>query len=329
MIDEYTSSWKKFLKHPNQLANYATCRPGTIISSHISPTAMCNMKCEYCSFMGREKNKSISLKVLGDYIHDVHSMGCKAIVLTGGGEPMMYPDIIPLIKTILNYRMQIGIITNGYNLHDVITYPYAWIRISINNNEQFFSEIIKTKDSIGFGGTKGFSLILSENNKKIANTYVEKLLNKYNAAYVRLLPDCFQDAEEFEESYDDIYKWLGPKYIKDKRFMVQKKIKKAPDSTICHQSFFRPFLSEYDGGTIFPCDSVTHMSSLRRFEEKYALCKARDIKELMNYHIFQQFNPSKDCTQCTFSGTVNAINDVVLTGMIQKTDERFDHENFV
>ena len=57
---------------------------------------------------------------------------------------------------------------------------------------------------------------------------------------------------------------------------------------MCHQSYFRPYLSEEPfhetgiPGTVYPCDSVVLNSSVTHFAQKYQLCGASDILDYID-----------------------------------------------
>jgi organic radical activating enzyme len=327
MLDDYTSTGKKLLKHPTRLFNYINGKPQTIISSHISPTADCNNDCDYCSFGKRDKKEYIPFHVIDNYLTKVYEFGCKAITLTGGGEPMIYPKIQLVIDNILYYGMQLGIITNGYHLQNTLEQPFKWIRISFNNNPEFLSTIVNTIPPRK-KGTIGFSMIMTKSNMQITPDFIKSMMKKYDAKYIRLVPDCVLNEERRNKSYVQIIKWLGS-YYNDQSFIIQYKKLIAPISKICHQSYFRPYLSEFEGGTVFACDCMGLNNGIRRFDRKYALCKAEDIEDYMNKNIVQAFDSSIDCSNCAYSKTNNMLEEIYLNKKFNICEDNIDHINFV
>jgi organic radical activating enzyme len=325
-LDSYTSTGKKLLKHPDKLNNYIEGSPGTIISSHISPTGNCNYNCEYCSFGKRDRKAFIPYPVIEDYLMKIHHLGCKAVTLTGGGEPMIYPQIGHVIKEILLYKMQLGIITNGYNLQETLKYPFKWIRISINNNPSFLDEIVKSNPVKN--GTIGFSMIMTKYNMQITPGFIKTMMEKYDAKYIRLIPDCTVCESRRNTLYVNIIKWLGS-YYNDQSFIIQYKKLTVPQSKICHQSYFRPYLSEFEGGTVFACDCMGLNNGIKRFDKKYALCKASEIEDYMNKNIIQNFDSSVDCSNCAYSKTNDMLDEIYLTKHFDICNEKIDHVNFV
>jgi hypothetical protein len=89
--------------------------------------------------------------------------------------------------------------------------------------------------------------------------------------------------------------------------MHQKKFHRAPVASYCPQAYFRPYLSEIDGGTVFSCDSVVLNDNLARFDNKYAICKAKRIGDFLDGKIKQRFNPNEDCKGCVFADNIDML----------------------
>ena len=99
---KYTSTGIKFWRHPQQMNNYKTGDPNTVISTHISPEGACNLTCAYCSVTYRDLHSRIEMDVIKDYVTKLKTRGLKAAILTGGGEPTSYKHINELIRWLLS-----------------------------------------------------------------------------------------------------------------------------------------------------------------------------------------------------------------------------------
>jgi len=131
----------KILSHLNFLDNfYAGKRPAPI-TIDIEPENLCNLNCYWCypklqgwrdSFKGR-----INREVLLSLPKFLSDWGSKTIVITGGGEPFLHPNIVEFVQEINNTGLKIGIITNGVlltpDIFDAInSKKIEWIGFSID-----------------------------------------------------------------------------------------------------------------------------------------------------------------------------------------------------
>jgi organic radical activating enzyme len=298
----------------------------TVISTHISPTARCNLKCSYCSVTKRDRKEGIELDVIKKYIIDLKEAGLKACILTGGGEPTLYSHINELIRWLKNEDLEVAMITNGTNPNKIDNWDwFTWVRISIND----FPNWEKKIDMPKIRGVLGISIVYVGQPlsffKRVAN-----LCDKINAKYVRVLPDCLHEGRELEEKHNEIRGLLNK--LGDNRFFHQYKIHGSPKYKVCHQSYFRPYLSEVGGGLVFPCDSLVLNEKLSFFDTKYALCKPEQISDYLFKFINQRFDAMSDCKGCVFTENVNMLGDWKYNkiDLFDKyIDEDIKHVNFV
>lgn len=109
------------------------------------PTTNCNLACPECisgsllnqGQIARERVKTLTREMIDAQV--------KAVILIGGGEPMMHPDIGWIIQTLGDAGIQVGITTNGLYLkkHLDITAKYAkWVRVSMDaGSSEMFNEL--------------------------------------------------------------------------------------------------------------------------------------------------------------------------------------------
>lgn len=325
--DIFTSTGLKFFRHKKHMENFKEGFSQSIISTHISPEGRCNLNCEYCSVKDRVKHDRIPMEVLQRYLNEVHYLGCKAVILTGGGEPTIYPYFNVLFNTIINLGMEVALITNGTRIEEVHDHPFSWVRISVNYSDKWIRTFMDTKSKFHDDTTVGLSFIYSGVNKRFSPMDLVTIANKVDAKYIRLLVDCTKSWTEMQEEYYALRNWLGNDY--DKRFFIQDKTKQAPKSEICHQSYLRPYLSEIDGGTVFPCDSVPLNGTTGQFDQKYKLCSADNFRGYMLRIINQRFNSRIDCQGCVFWKNINLLDKYLKDKNPKWIDESIEHENFI
>jgi MoaA/NifB/PqqE/SkfB family radical SAM enzyme len=329
--DKFTSTGIKFWKNPEQMNEYKNGESNTIISTHISPEGFCNLNCSYCSVKQRKTNWRIQLDVIKDYVEKLMTRGLKAVILTGGGEPTMYPQINELIQWLHSKNLKIALITNGTKTELIEDWTkFSWVRVSLNIIPNWKDRISLPVEKIPEHTIIGTSFVDTGNLEKYIKD-LKYMVEKLNAKYLRILPNCLLEQNDLIKEHDRIDK-IFDKHGVGGVFFHQYKYHEVPQSKTCHQSYFRPYLSEVDGGTVYPCDSVVLNDQVEKFHSKYKLCKADEILEYLDKKILQKFIPSKDCTGCVFNNNLKLID-----GFVNDDINRFEefkgmdviHEEFV
>lgn len=341
--NKFTSTGIKFWRHPNQMNAYRNGDPNTVISTHISPEGACNLKCPYCSVTYRKVSNRIEFDVIEAYVDTLVKYGLKAVILTGGGEPTIYPRFNDLVRMVVARGLKIALITNGTQARRVdadIWKHFSWIRTSINIFDGWEEKIQIPVDLVSPECVTGCSFVFTQKHEVISNDIDVDLLKrvavvarKNGAKYVRLLPNCLLKQVSLIESHallDTLLEKVG-----DPIFFHQYKLHGVPKTNICHQSYFRPYLSEvpFKGtgvpGSVYPCDSVVLNNEYAQFMEKYQLCSPADIGSYLEKRISHMFDPTVDCSGCVFTDNVNMLSVWKESGVGSFRDEALMHEEFV
>ncbi len=309
------------------MINFAQGKSNTVISTHISPTSFCNLDCEYCSTANRKGVKDLPLDLIIDYIDQLVSRGLKSIIFSGGGEPTLYKHWTELMKHFRNgYKLKYGLITNGVNSHYRDLSIFDWIRVSFNYQAK--DKINLDKRLLKKGCTVGSSLIYSHINKKFTIDELNHLVSRIGADYMRILPNCLP--ADLGPAHKEIDEFLNDPSRPTQQFFHQMKHHSAPNVDYCTQVYFRPYLSEVDGGSVFPCDSIVLNDHLAEFNSKYIICKAGDVGKFLDGEIKQQFLPQKDCTGCVFHENVEMLRDWKIgKSEFHKYTKPIKHEDFI
>ena len=344
MEELFTSTGSKFWKHRESLENYRRGNGNTVVSTHISPEGRCNLACPYCSVTYRQNKNRLSLGTIQDYVHKLKSRGLKAVILTGGGEPTLYPNINELLEFLFGQGLKVALITNGTNFHKLdwgLVERLTWIRISVNVFDGWESRIRLPK-ALPESVTLGMSFIYTPQHEADTTNLVEilgrvkGLADTLRARYVRLLPNCLLDQNSLLREHLALSKII--QQLDDKRFFHQGKVHEPPTAAVCHQSFFRPYLSEepFPGtdipGTVFPCDSIVLNQDLEHFNEKFALCAPAQILDYLDRNIVARFDPRSNCTGCVFTHTINMLDRFAASGenrFEEFAQKELDHVDFV
>lgn len=347
---KYTSTGIKFWRHQEQMINYKNNNPNSVVSTHISPEGACNLKCPYCSVTYRDTHSRIPLDTIKNYVLNLKKIGLKAVILTGGGEPTAYKQFNELVKWIYGQNLSVALISNGSKIYwekinEDVCKMFSWVRVSINIFKDWDTKIGLPLEKFNINKTLiGCSMVYTaehELSDEIMNDRVS-LLNKVSkvadncgAKYIRLLPNCLLEQDHLIKQHISLDKVLSK--VNDKRFFHQYKIHGAPKTSKCHQSYFRPYLSEEvhhetgKPGTVYPCDSVVLNDSYQHFAKEYQLCHADDILDYFNRKIEQKFNAKTQCTGCVFTENVNMLDDWIYNKIdkFNEYKEQLTHEEFI
>ncbi len=105
------------------------------ITVQIDLTNKCNAACGFC--VNRDLRKSDNFRAswqvdIGKAMMCITESGCRGVHISGGGEPLLHPDVEWMCSTLSSRKIPFGIDTNGF-LPDHPALQYAeWIRVSLN-----------------------------------------------------------------------------------------------------------------------------------------------------------------------------------------------------
>lgn len=172
LINDFTSTGSKFFQH-QEVMEHLRNGVGKVITTHVMITDRCNHSCSFCSVLTRVGNV-LPFEVIEKYLDILIPLGLKAVILSGGGNPILYKckeskkDFNDVVNMIHGKGLEIGLITNGVKMKE---YPdgrtswitvnpetldkCTWIRISMSGldheeKEVYVPDIDPTKTTLGF-----------------------------------------------------------------------------------------------------------------------------------------------------------------------------------
>ena len=323
----FTSTGDKFYKHLDRLREFQKTGRTNPVSCHISPEGKCNLKCAYCSVTNRNIIARIDFPVLEKWLEVLVRRGLKAVVLTGGGEPTLYPEFNRLVRLIRSHNLEVALITNGTNFHLIekeLLAEFTWVRVSINIFPDWQKRINIPPD-LHEKTVLGFSYVYSTESEEDVLWKISEFVDQHHGQYLRLLPNCLLNQEELILQHQALAKIL--KKINNPKFFHQLKVHEAPSKFFkrCPMGYFRPYLSEEINrhgysGTVYSCDSVVLNNESMQFDPKYAICSAHEIEDYLDGKIEPKFVPHDDCKGCVFTRNLRVLENIARPTI---------HENFV
>lgn len=146
-------STQKLVHHPEALAAMRARRPQAPTLVHFMPALACNQRCTFCSYGHRAvedgpeqfgwKNMALMsdafmpLEKMRECVRDWTDMGVKAVELTGGGEPLIYPFVDDFFAQMALSGLELAMVTNGTALTAARAVRFGetrwkWARVSID-----------------------------------------------------------------------------------------------------------------------------------------------------------------------------------------------------
>jgi len=296
---------------------------GKIIPIHIqlNPTNRCNLNCNFCSCKNRDEKLELDFGEVKELAKALNRLGTQAVTVTGGGEPLMYPDINGLISYFSSNAMRVGLVTNGYLLRRLsfrtLTY-LTWSRISCSDEIEFNK---KQKYEITQALIKGpsidwaFSYVLSSKpNVESIASYVE-FANRNDFTHIRIVSDLIDLDNMYEMAA--LEGELVQAGIDNSKVIFQGRKLYTKGQEDCYISLLKPNIGA--DGDIYPCCGVQYAleDPSLDYEKSMRMGHMRDIEKI--YRKQKWFNGSV-CKKCYYGN----YNDA-LSAMMRETQ----HKEFV
>lgn len=178
---------------PTKLLQQAVVQKGKIVPYHVqlNPTNACNLRCPFCSCSERERELSVPMSEMMEMIRMFAGLGTRAVTITGGGEPMLYPNLNEMIRTCNGHGIAVGLVTNGTLLGRLEEQP-TWVRISFDDLRALDRRFAQTVESAVRWLPESdwaFSYVLGSKPKIPTIKGVLKLAADNGFTHVRLVSD--------------------------------------------------------------------------------------------------------------------------------------------
>ena len=177
----------------------------------LDPTSRCNLACPDCisgELLNKDEIPSSRLLHLVDEMIDA---GVKAVILIGGGEPMMHPAAGEVIRKLGEANVKIGITTNGLFLkkHLEVTAEYAsWVRVSMDaGSSETFNRVRPSKVGKSLFDSAIQNMEIFAKNKKGRLGYSFMVFNEGNYGFrgIPLVSGALDKVAHVKTNVHEIY----------------------------------------------------------------------------------------------------------------------------
>lgn len=283
------------------LITQAQCHNIKPVHIQLNPTNKCNLKCSFCSCANRDKDQEMPLKKAITIIRTFQHLGTKACTITGGGEPLMHPNINEIITELNDQDIEVGLTTNGHLLDRLdTTLNIKWCRISVSSTRPLSDvaiQAIKTCKRIDWA----FSCVI-ERRKSIKSIIdLVKLANELNVTHVRLVDDIL-DTNSYMSYVKDM---LQTEEIDDSKVIYQARQNYTTGTKRCLISLLKPNIAP--DGHLYPCCGIQYARKDYALDFDSVLYDMGDnYQEIWSK---QKFFDGSICDKCFYSN----YNDILAT----------------
>jgi len=244
---------------PAKLLHKEIIKKGKIIPVHIqlSPTNACNLKCKFCSCSDVDRKKSLSLKQITRVLDICSEKGTKAMTITGGGDPMLHPNINEIIRYASKKKINVGMVINGTMIGKLEYHKnLVWLRISDSDDRILPYQKISKALEVNPHTQRCFSYVITrnpnyENLKKLID-----FANENNFLYIRLVSDLcdLENVPSMEQIKANLISKCVGKFD-DSKVIYQGRKDSTRGNKKCYISLLKPVIAP-EG--IFPCCGVQY-----------------------------------------------------------------------
>jgi len=124
---------------------------GRLLSMEIEFNSVCNFRCVYCyAFENGRKRNELTKEQFQEVITQAKDLGARKIIVLGG-EPMLYPHILEMIRFIRGLSLEIELFTNGTGITPDMAVTLYDLKVRVVLKMNTFDE--KLQDTLS--GKKG------------------------------------------------------------------------------------------------------------------------------------------------------------------------------
>jgi sulfatase maturation enzyme AslB (radical SAM superfamily) len=206
--------------------------PSAPVVVELDVTTFCDLACPECiSGTLLNKGRFADARLL-DLAAELGELGVRAVILIGGGEPLLHPVVAKVIEILGEAGVAVGLTTNGTQINrhlDVIAANVQWTRVSVDaasartydifrprrgGARNTFSEVIENMGSLARvkAGALGYSYLL------MARLEIDgRDIGHHNfgevAAAAKLARELGCDYVEFKPEYDLAHRLIAKPYV--------------------------------------------------------------------------------------------------------------------
>jgi len=276
----------------------------------VIPTNKCNLHCAFCSCRDRDPYQELALHPLLGCLQDFRQLGCEAVTITGGGEPLLYKGLPELIGHCHNLGIGVGLVTNGSLLQDMdpsVLSLLRWCRISCADGRK--------TDFTQLGGVLAltpnvdwaFSYVLSgEPNYSRLEDHI-LFASSRGMTHVRVVPDLCQSGPHMDSMVHEAKIAMLARGVDISTVIFQDRAHTCRGGAYCRISLLKPVLAA--DGWIYPCCGVQYASddAPHDMTPSMRMCPMGEVKDFWSC---QQPFDGRRCDHCHYMGYNSLLESI-------------------
>lgn len=283
---------------------------GMVRPTHLQviPTNKCNLSCGFCSCKDRDRRAEVGYGSLCRSLSTMAAMGAKSITITGGGEPLMYPDICSLIDYCDTIGIKTGLVTNGLLLERVpgeCLSKLTWCRVSFSDERAVdgFEYIIRAAVDSAPDVDWAFSYVVTRNYDRDKLSFIVDLANRLGFTHVRVVSDLIDI-----DGSEPMARVKESLTVDDSKVIYQPRQEYTRGSNPCYISLLKPVLGA--DGYIYPCCGAQYAIDGERLD-LVSQMRMGVIEEFPGLVFDQMFFDGSICDRCYYSGYNEALGEML------------------
>jgi radical SAM protein with 4Fe4S-binding SPASM domain len=114
MIDRIDPAKKRWGRHFSDAEILDARENGRLLTMEIETSHLCNLRCVYCyNSSGVKQHNELTLAEIFNVVEQGIELGVRRVILIGGGEPLMHPEVMAIIEFLHRKGLGIDLFTNG------------------------------------------------------------------------------------------------------------------------------------------------------------------------------------------------------------------------
>ena len=301
---------------PVKLLHNPVIQNGKIIPYHVTmtPTNVCNANCTECFCVNRDGTKQLDYLEITEIVDELHSLGTRAISLSGGGEPECHPSINKIIDYIHGAGIAVASVSNGkqlYSIQNNSLNKLQWMRISGTSSRPVNLKQLTSDMKRGTNVDWGLSYVLGDEHVPYKNlndaiTYTDT----HDITHLRIVSDMMHPDEN---RIPKAKVYIGK--TSDK-IVWQERTSNVHGQKKCLVNLLHPIVDTY--GNIQPCCGINFATNPPTYDfgESTAICNWKEYREMIEKQI--PFNGS-NCEICQY----DAYNELLKMLLTKPKHEKF------
>ncbi|HLD11200.1 MAG TPA: radical SAM protein [Candidatus Nanoarchaeia archaeon] len=312
----------KLFRHSDRIKTFLEGGIPDPVSIELHPTNRCNYDCIWCEprILNKfDKTLEMNEEDLSKIIRELKEFNLKALLYSGGGEPLLNPATLPSMKLANSLGISVGLFTNGALIDDAtakdLVQICTFIRITFDaGNREMHSQVhrcnsydrvidncktlVKYKKEFGSKVTLGGGYVISPESYMGAKDAID-LFDEFGFDYIQFRPARYEKLA------------VGDYILQEVRELVESESKNRRISVLFvphfgtnyygaeKRSYNKCYIYNFQGiiipdGNLYTCYGCVHKNC-------YPLgnVKKEGFKNVwMNKKL--DLDPIKDCTECRF-----------------------------